>query len=93
MVTQVDGKFWINSSGNPGMATAGMGDVLTGLILALLAQGWPAISALQAGVHLHGAAADHLVRQGIGPIGLTAGETIDAARQVFNVWAGTGKAY
>lgn len=93
VVTQADGKFWINSSGNPGMATAGMGDVLTGLILALLAQGWPAISALQAGVHLHGAAADHLVRQGIGPIGLTAGETIDAARQVFNVWAGTGKAY
>ncbi|MBP7441932.1 MAG: bifunctional ADP-dependent NAD(P)H-hydrate dehydratase/NAD(P)H-hydrate epimerase, partial [Thauera sp.] len=39
-----------------------------------------------AGVHLHGAAADRLAREGIGPIGLTASETIDAARGVFNGW-------
>jgi NAD(P)H-hydrate repair Nnr-like enzyme with NAD(P)H-hydrate dehydratase domain len=74
------------------MATAGMGDVLSGLIVALLAQGWPAFSALLAGVHLHGAAADRLVAEGVGPIGLTAGEVIDAARRVFNEWVGTGKA-
>lgn len=86
VIAAVDGRWWLNSTGNPGLATAGTGDVLTGLIAALLAQGWPAEQALLAGVHLHGAAADHLVAQGIGPIGLTAGEIIDAARQVFNGW-------
>ena len=39
-----------------------------------------------AGVHLHGAAASRLAREGIGPVGLTASETIDAARGVFNGW-------
>ncbi|RIX49450.1 MAG: NAD(P)H-hydrate dehydratase [Rhodocyclales bacterium GT-UBC] len=81
-----DGGWWINSTGNPGMATAGMGDVLTGLVTALLAQAWPADKALLAGVHLHGAAADALVASGMGPIGLTAGEVIDAARRLFNDW-------
>jgi hydroxyethylthiazole kinase-like uncharacterized protein yjeF len=92
VLAAVDGRFWVNSTGNPGMATAGMGDVLSGLIAALLAQGWPALSALLAGVHLHGAAADRLVAENVGPIGLTAGEVIDAARRVFNEWVGTGKA-
>jgi len=86
VIAAVDGKFWINSTGNPGMATAGMGDVLSGLIVALLAQNWPADMALLAGVHLHGAAADRLVARGIGPVGLTAGEVIDAARNLFNEW-------
>lgn len=88
----VNGKIWLNSTGNPGMATAGMGDVLTGLIVALLAQGWPTLAALQAGVHLHGAAADRLVSQGIGPVGLTAGEVIAAARQLFNAWLSSSPA-
>ncbi len=92
VIAAVDGRWWINSTGNPGMATAGMGDVLSGLVVALLAQGWPAIPALLAGVHLHGAAADRLVAQGVGPIGLTAGEVIDAARQLFNEWVAAGKA-
>lgn len=86
IVALPDGRWWINTTGNPGMATAGMGDVLTGLIAALLAQGWPAEAATLAGVHLHGAAADRLVASGIGPVGLTAGEVIDAARAVFNRW-------
>jgi len=86
VIATVDGRCWINSTGNPGMATAGMGDVLTGLIAALLAQGWPTEEALLAGVHLHGAAADRLVANGIGPVGLTAGEVIDAARALFNAW-------
>ena len=93
VIAAVDGQFWLNSTGNPGMATAGMGDVLTGLIVALLAQGWPPLAALLAGVHLHGAAADRLVATGIGPIGLTAGEVIDAARQLLNEWVGTGTSY
>lgn len=82
-------KIWLNTTGNPGMATAGMGDVLCGLIVALLAQNWPSDMALLAAVHLHGAAADWLVANGIGPIGLTAGEVIDPARQIFNEWIGS----
>ncbi len=79
-----DGHWAINTSGNPGMAAAGMGDVLTGIIVALLAQGVDERHALTAGVYLHGAAADHLVKSGCGPIGLTAGEVIDAARALLN---------
>ncbi|MDR2187191.1 MAG: NAD(P)H-hydrate dehydratase [Azonexus sp.] len=86
VITACSGEWWINTSGNPGMATAGMGDVLSGLTLALLGQGWPAIPALLAGVHLHGAAADRLAANGIGPVGLTASEVIDAARALFNEW-------
>ncbi|MBX3664866.1 MAG: NAD(P)H-hydrate dehydratase [Burkholderiales bacterium] len=79
-----DGHWAINSSGNPGMAAAGMGDVLTGIITALLAQGVDERHALTAAVHLHGAAADRLVGAGIGPIGLSAGELADAARTLLN---------
>lgn len=84
-----DGRWAINATGNPGMATAGMGDVLTGLVVALLGQGWPADEALAAGVHLHGAAADRLAQAGCGPVGLVAGEVIDAARRLFNDWLRT----
>lgn len=79
-----EGTWCINTSGNPGMASAGMGDVLSGILGALLAQGAPAHSALLAGVHVHGLAADELVSAGCGPVGLTASETIDAARSVWN---------
>lgn len=79
-----DGSWAINTSGNPGMASAGMGDVLTGLIATLLAQGVAVPLALHAGVHLHGAAADALVAAGTGPAGLTAGEVTDAARRLAN---------
>ncbi len=92
VIAAVDSRWWVNSTGNPGMATAGMGDVLSGLVVALLAQGWPAILALLAGVHLHGAAADRLVAAGVGPIGLTAGEVIDAARRTFNEWVAATQA-
>ena len=77
-----DGRWVINTSGNPGMASAGMGDVLTGLTAALLAQGATASEALEAAVYLHGAAADELVDKGCGPVGLVAGELIDAARGI-----------
>ncbi len=81
-----DGRWWLNTTGNPGMASAGMGDVLTGLLVALLAQGWPLEKAMLAGVHLHGAAADRCVALGQGPAGLTASEVLDAARGLFNAW-------
>jgi hydroxyethylthiazole kinase-like uncharacterized protein yjeF len=79
-----NGDWYINSSGNPGMATAGRGDVLAGIIAALAAQGAEPGMALIAGVHLHGLAADELVQQGIGPLGLTASEVMDAARELLN---------
>lgn len=86
VIASPEGHWWINTTGNPGMASAGMGDVLSGLIATLLAQNWPPLAALQCAVHLHGAAADCLVTAGIGPVGLTAGEVIDAARAEFNRW-------
>lgn len=79
-----DGSWHINTSGNPGMASAGMGDVLTGIAGALAAQGMDAEDALIAAVHVHGAAADALVARGVGPAGLTAGELIDEARRLAN---------
>ncbi|MCL2346400.1 MAG: NAD(P)H-hydrate dehydratase [Desulfobulbus sp.] len=92
VVMTANEQWWINDNGNPGMASAGMGDVLSGLVLALLGQGWPAAAALLAGVHLHGAAADRLVAAGAGPVGLTAGEVTAAARNVFNDWLREGVA-
>lgn len=86
VVATPDGRWFINTTGNPGLATAGSGDVLTGLATALLAQGWPPLDALLAAVHLHGCAADRLAANGIGPIGMTAGELIDSARTCFNEW-------
>ena len=78
------GRWWINASGNPGMASAGMGDVLAGLAGSLLAQGYAAEAALLLAVYVHGAAADALVQKGIGPIGLTASEVIDSIRTLLN---------
>jgi hydroxyethylthiazole kinase-like uncharacterized protein yjeF len=79
-----DGRFQINTSGNPGLASAGQGDVLTGMVGALLAQGHDAATSLRASVYLHGAAADDLVRTGTGPVGLTASEVVRAARERIN---------
>ena len=78
------GKFWINPSGNPGMASAGMGDALAGIVAALCAQGAEPLQALLAGTYVHGAAADALVAAGSGPRGITATEVIDGARALIN---------
>ena len=53
-----DGSCWFNSTGNPGMATGGSGDVLTGILTGLLAQGYDSKTALLLGVFLHGLAGD-----------------------------------
>lgn len=81
-----DGKWHINTSGNPGLASAGMGDALIGMIAALMGQGLSAEHSMLYAVYLHGAAADRCVANGIGPIGLTASEVIDAARHMINSW-------
>ncbi|GAA5160889.1 NAD(P)H-hydrate dehydratase [Viridibacterium curvum] len=86
-----DGRWLINTTGNAGLATAGSGDVLSGLVLGLLAQGWEPALALAAGVHLHGAAADWLSGQGVGPVGLTASEIAPAARRLLNMWLVQGE--
>lgn len=84
VIAQSNGDVAINPTGNPGLATAGTGDVLAGICGALLAQHWPAWEAALCAVWLHGNAADVLVRQGIGPVGLTAGELIPCVRTTFN---------
>jgi hydroxyethylthiazole kinase-like uncharacterized protein yjeF len=84
VIARPDGEVAINTTGNPGLATGGSGDVLAGLCGTLLAQGWPAWAAARGAVWMHGAAADRLVLEGAGPIGLTAGELPRAIRCEFN---------
>jgi hydroxyethylthiazole kinase-like uncharacterized protein yjeF len=84
IIAHPDGNWRINTTGNPGLASGGSGDVLSGMAGALLAQGWPAGAAISAAVHLHGAAADTLAAGGDGPIGIAAGELIPIARTLLN---------
>lgn len=84
LIATPDGRLYTNLSGNPGLATAGSGDVLSGIIGSLLAQGLAPFAAAQAGVWLHGAAADLLRDNGIGEVGMLAGELAPAARWLRN---------
>ena len=81
-----DGTWSINGTGNPGLATAGSGDVLAGVIAALIGQGIAADRAMLLGVCVHAKAAEVLVARGlgIGPIGIVAGELIPAVRELLN---------
>lgn len=80
-------RYFVNTTGNPGMATGGMGDVLTGLIAALLGQGLPAFDAASLGVHVHGLAADRLADR-VGSIGYTAREVAAAIPAVLERYYG-----
>ena len=75
IIAAADGEKFINLSGNCGMATAGSGDVLTGVVLALLAQGYPAEEAAKIGTYVHGLAGD-FARKKQGVISMTAGDII-----------------
>jgi ADP-dependent NAD(P)H-hydrate dehydratase / NAD(P)H-hydrate epimerase len=83
-----DGSWAINASGNAGLASGGTGDVLAGMLGALLAQTVPVKAALECAVCLHGAAADALVASGVGPLGLVASELAPMARRLVNAARG-----
>lgn len=84
LVHAAGGCVWRNTTGNPGMAAPGMGDVLSGIVAALIAQGLEVERAAVLGVCLHGAAGDACVAEGRGPVGLTASEVTRAARRLLN---------
>lgn len=75
---------FINTTGNPALATAGTGDVLSGTIGSLIAQGLNAVAASKLGVFVHGLAADQLVEKGLGPVGITASEIALGIRDTLN---------
>lgn len=77
--------IYVCNAGNPGMATGGMGDVLTGIIAAMLAQGLSPSDAARAGTLIHSVAADKLANQ-YGQIGLLASDVIPEARAVIYQW-------
>ncbi|MFI4859997.1 MAG: NAD(P)H-hydrate dehydratase [Phycisphaerales bacterium JB063] len=77
------GRYAINTTGNPALATAGSGDVLTGLTAALLAQGVPAFDAAQLAAHLHGRAADQWAKHH-GRAGLRALDLADGIPDALN---------
>ena len=76
IIAHPDGRAYINPTGNPGMASGGMGDVLTGVLAGFITQGFTPEAAAHAAVYLHGAAADTLA-QTVGPIGYLAGEVMN----------------
>ncbi|MGY8915939.1 MAG: NAD(P)H-hydrate dehydratase [Flavobacteriales bacterium] len=92
-ITLYDGKGYVNTTGNPGMATAGSGDVLTGMITGLIAQGYSSLRATVFAIYLHGRSGDLAVEQ-CGYQALTASEIIDcigdAFLDLFKVQEGSG---
>jgi hydroxyethylthiazole kinase-like uncharacterized protein yjeF len=77
VVAAEDGSVWVNPTGNPAMAVGGMGDVLSGIAGALLAQRLEPVEAAYVGAYLHGAAADAVVSIRGSEIGLLASEVAD----------------
>jgi hydroxyethylthiazole kinase-like uncharacterized protein yjeF len=78
-----DGELFINKTGNPGMSSAGTGDVLTGMLSAFIAQGLSVDESMLLAVYLHGAAGDKLAEQGIA-VGMTASDVTEWARWLLN---------
>lgn len=75
-------RLYINDTGNPGMATGGSGDVLTGIVTALLCQGLPSFDAARLGAHVHGIAGDLAAAQ-LGQVSLIASDLIDYLPPAF----------
>ena len=79
-----DGNCWFNSTGNPGMATGGSGDVLTGILTGLVAQGYPPREAAVLGVYLHGLSAD-ISLSGSSEEALLAGDIADHLGMAYSI--------
>jgi NAD(P)H-hydrate epimerase len=77
LIASPEGALYVNETGNPGMATGGSGDVLTGVITALAGQGLRALDAALAGVYLHGLAGD-IAAERLGEYGLMASDIAEA---------------
>src|SRR5262249_31702330 len=75
-------RFYQNTTGNPGMATGGTGDVLTGVVAALLGQGMDPFEAAQLGVYMHGLAGD-LARDELGEVSLMASDLLTYLPRAF----------
>jgi hydroxyethylthiazole kinase-like uncharacterized protein yjeF len=88
-ITLYKGKGYVNSTGNPGMATAGSGDTLTGIITGLLAQGYEPLAASVFGAYIHGKAGDIGASQ-LGYEALTAGSIIENLGPAFLEFANGG---
>jgi hydroxyethylthiazole kinase-like uncharacterized protein yjeF len=83
LIAQPDGTIWVNATGNPGMATGGTGDILTGMVAGLMAQNPERITdAVIAAVHLHGLAGD-VARESVGEHSLVATDLLDALPEAF----------
>jgi NAD(P)H-hydrate epimerase len=83
LIALPDGRLFLCPCGNPGMATGGMGDVLTGMIAGLAAQGMSLENAAMAGVFIHGMCGDVLAEK-VGGFGFLAGDMIQAIPQVIH---------
>ena len=81
-ITVYGGRGYVNTTGNPGMATAGSGDTLTGIIVGLMAQGYEPLKAAIFGVYLHGKAGDIAVEE-TGYQALTASRIIDGIGRAY----------
>jgi ADP-dependent NAD(P)H-hydrate dehydratase len=75
-------RYHVNTTGNPGMASGGTGDVLTGVIAAMLAQKLPPFEAAQLGAFIHGLAGD-IARDNHGEVGMIAGDIVDSLPDAF----------
>ena len=82
-ISTPDGKLYFNSTGNPGMATGGSGDVLTGILLGLKASGYSSFETCILGTYIHGLAGD-MAAQEKGETSLMAGDIVDLIANAFN---------
>ena len=89
-IVRPTGKVYFNSTGNPGMATGGAGDVLTGVIAACLAQGYRPEHAATMGVYIHGLAGD-LAAQEYGEVGMTASDISDYVGRAISLIINRGE--
>ena len=84
IVASPQGNVYVNRTGNPGMATAGSGDVLTGIILSLLGQGIDEFHSSMLGVYVHGLSGD-LAKLSKGEYGMTAGDIMNSIPSILNI--------